>query len=89
MRLTRGTQDLLQDCPTEQPNCQKKVPEMVRYTALQNYKDRVEDIVPCTGPRGLPMNESDDDAIWAYNVLPKGENPARSWWRSHLELTVI
>lgn len=72
MRLTRGTQDLLQPCPPEQVNCPQSVPEMVRYTGLKNYKDRVEDIVPCTGPRGLAMNESDDDALWAYNVLPRG-----------------
>ena len=72
MRLTRGTQDLLSICPPDQPNCKQEIPEMVRYTGLKNYKDPVDDIVPCIGPRGLPMNESDDDAIWAYNVLPKG-----------------
>ena len=72
MRLTRGTQDLIRSCPPEQVNCPQSVPQMVRYTGLKNYKDRVEDIVPCVGPRGLAMNESDDDALWAYNVLPQG-----------------
>ena len=31
------------------------------------------DIIPCIGPRGLLMNESDEDAVWAYSGTAQGE----------------
>jgi hypothetical protein len=34
----------------------------------------VSDIIPCIGPRGLLMNESDEDAVWAYSGTARGKH---------------
>jgi hypothetical protein len=34
----------------------------------------VSDIIPCVGPRGLLMNESDEDAVWAYTGTAHGKH---------------
>ena len=39
-------------------------------------QEPVSDIVHCIGPRGLLMNESDDDAIWAYSGKAQGRYTA-------------
>lgn len=47
---------------------------MTRYDGYKSFEESVSDIVPCIGPRGLFMNESDEDAVWAYEGIAKGVN---------------
>jgi hypothetical protein len=71
--LTRGTIDLTATCHPGQQSCDKKTPHMTRYDGYRNFEEPVSDIVPCIGPRGLLMNESDEDAVWAYQGAAKGD----------------
>jgi hypothetical protein len=70
--LTRGLSDL-KACSPEEPNCDDLTPQLVRYSGYKHLQEDEHDIISCIGPRGLPMNESDDDAIWAYNGKAHGE----------------
>lgn len=46
---------------------------MIRYDGYRSFEEPVSEIVPCIGPRGLPLNESGEDAVWAYEGKAKGE----------------
>ncbi len=46
---------------------------MNRYDGYRSFEEPVSDIVPCIGPRGLFLNESDEDAVWAYEGKAKGK----------------
>ncbi|KAK5252750.1 hypothetical protein LTS03_007684 [Exophiala xenobiotica] len=63
--LTRGTSHL-HLCESGEIDCKSKEPHMVRYEGYQNLVEQAAHIVPCVGPRGVPINESHEDAIWAY-----------------------
>lgn len=54
--------------------CSEKTPRLVKYDGYKNMQEPVSDIVPCIGPRGLLMNESDEDAIWAYSGKAQGKD---------------
>ena len=69
--LTRGLSDL-KACVPEDPKCVDSTPQLVRYTGYKHLQEDETDIVSCIGPRGIPMNESDDDAVWAYNGIAHG-----------------
>lgn len=71
--LTRGLHDLKPECLPGEANCELKEPQLVKYDPYKGYADSVADIVPCTGPRGVPINESDEDSLWAYPGLPRGQ----------------
>jgi hypothetical protein len=75
--LTRGTLDLKPGCQPGQDNCDKNTPYMSRYAGYRSFEEPVSDIVPCVGPRGLHLNESDEDAVWAYEAVAKGETAHR------------
>ena len=47
---------------------------MVRYEGYQNLVEQAAHIVPCVGPRGVPINESHEDAIWAYPGKANGKH---------------
>lgn len=63
--LTRGTSHL-QTCQTGEVDCKNKHPRQIRYDGLRHSQEDPSHILSCLGPRGLPLNESDGDAIWAY-----------------------
>ena len=63
--LTRGTYHL-EPCMSGQMDCKLETPSMERYDGYRNFQEPVERIVSCIGPRGVKLNESDEDAIWAY-----------------------
>ncbi|KAG9790945.1 hypothetical protein ABEF93_006908 [Exophiala dermatitidis] len=63
--LTRGTSHL-RSCATGEIDCKNNAPQMIRYDGYHSLQEPIEQIVPCIGPRGLPLNESQEDAIWAY-----------------------
>ncbi|KIV83704.1 hypothetical protein PV11_05706 [Exophiala sideris] len=63
--LTRGTSHL-RSCETGELDCKNKSPHFIRYDGYKNFIEPVSNIVHCVGPRGLPINESEDDAVWAY-----------------------
>lgn len=46
---------------------------MLRYDGYKNLLEPVSHIVSCVGPRGVPLNESHEDAIWAYPGKANGE----------------
>ena len=46
---------------------------MTRYDGYKSFEEPFSEITPCVGPRGLLMNESDEDAVWAYQGIAKGE----------------
>jgi len=60
-------------CQPGQENCDKKTPHMTRYDGYRSFEEPVSEIVSCIGPRGLPLNESAEDAVWAYRAIPKGD----------------
>lgn len=61
----RGTTHF-NDCKQDDTNCVPKPPSLVRYDGYKHLQEDPADIIQCLGPRGLPINESDEDAIWAY-----------------------
>lgn len=63
--LTRGISHL-QVCTTGEVDCVSEEPQLVRYHGYKHFQEPPAAIVSCIGARGLPLNESDDDAIWAY-----------------------
>lgn len=63
--LTRGTSHL-RSCATGEIDCKSNAPHLIRYDGYRSLQEPVDQIVPCMGPRGLPLNESQEDAIWAY-----------------------
>ena len=44
----------------------------MRYDGYKHLQEPPSEIVPCVGPRGLLMNESDEDAVWAYPGIAQG-----------------
>jgi hypothetical protein len=70
--LTRSTSDLTYICMPGEESCSEKTPKLIRYDGYKNMHEPVSDIVPCLGPRGLLMNESDEDAVWAYSGTAQG-----------------
>lgn len=46
---------------------------MLRYDGYKNLLEPVSHLVSCVGPRGVPINESHEDAIWAYPGKANGE----------------
>lgn len=48
---------------------------MVRYDGYKHLQEPESQIFSCIGPRGIAMNESDEDAIWAYPGTAIGELP--------------
>ncbi|KAK5105078.1 hypothetical protein LTS08_001352 [Lithohypha guttulata] len=69
--LTRGTSNF-NTCRADEENCNGRPPKLVRYDGYKHLQEDPVDIVQCIGPRGLPINESDEDAIWAYPAIPAG-----------------
>ncbi|KAJ9611598.1 hypothetical protein H2200_004782 [Cladophialophora chaetospira] len=63
--LTRGTSHL-RACETGEVDCKNKSPHLVRYDGYRSFQEPLDHLVSCIGPRGVPLNESDEDAIWAY-----------------------
>lgn len=45
---------------------------MLRYDGYKSFEEPKSDLVPCIGPRGLLMNESEKDTVWAYKGQAKG-----------------
>lgn len=70
--LTRGTSNFNM-CREGEENCNPRPPKLIRYDGYKHLQEDPMDIVQCTGPRGLPLNESDEDAIWAYPAIPQGK----------------
>lgn len=70
--LTRGTTHF-STCRVDDENCNQKPPHLIRYDGYKHLQEDPADIIQCIGPRGLPINESDEDAIWAYPAIPSGE----------------
>lgn len=70
--LTRGTVHL-KSCTPEEENCRHTSPQLLRYDGYKHFRESAFDVVPCVGPRGLWMNESDDDAVWAYRGKAVGK----------------
>ena len=71
--LTRSTSDLTYICTPGEESCSEKTPKLGRYDGYKNMHEPASDIIPCIGPRGLLMNESDEDAVWAYSGTAQGE----------------
>lgn len=63
--LTRGTSHL-KICASGHKDCKNSAPQLVRYDGYKHLQEPQAQIVSCIGPRGIAINESDDDAIWAY-----------------------
>ena len=76
--LVRGTLDLQSSCQPGQVNCDNSAPHMSRYDGYRSFEEPVSDVSPCIGPRGLLVNESHEDAVWAYEALAKGVIQHRS-----------
>lgn len=72
--LTRSTSDLSYTCTPGEESCSDKTPRLIRYDGYKNMHEPVSDIIPCIGPRGLLMNESDEDAVWAYTGTARGKH---------------
>lgn len=70
--LTRGTTHF-NTCRQDEENCNGKPPKLIRYDGYKHFQEDPMDIVQCIGPRGIPMNESDEDAVWAYPAIPAGK----------------
>ena len=79
--LARGTSHL-RTCQTGEVDCRSKHPLQVRYDGLRHSQEDPSHILSCLGPRGLPLNESDGDAIWTY----PGRAVGKEW---HLQLVKI
>lgn len=75
--LTRGTTHF-STCRVDEENCSQKPPNLIRYDGYKHLQEDPTDIIQCTGPRGLAMNESDEDAIWAYPAIPSGKLESHS-----------
>ncbi len=73
--LTRGVSHL-RSCETGEIDCKNRNPRLVHYDGYKSFSEPVSQIVSCIGPRGVPLNESDEDAIWAYPGRANGKtNP--------------
>jgi hypothetical protein len=70
--LTRGTLHLKR-CTPEEVNCPHTSPQLFRYNGYKHFQEPTSEIVSCGGPRGLRMNESNDDAVWAYQGKAEGK----------------
>ena len=57
-------------------DCKQNSPSLVRYDGYKHMQEDPREIVPCIGPRGLLMNESREDAIWAYPGRAQGLSPS-------------
>ena len=75
--LTRGTSHL-RVCETGEVDCKNKSPHLIRYDGYRSFAEPVEHIVSCIGPRGVPLNESHEDAIWAYPGQANGKTSPTS-----------
>lgn len=69
--LVRGTSQF-STCREGEENCSRKPPQLVRYDGYKHLQEDPSDIVSCIGPRGIAINESDEDAIWAYPSIANG-----------------
>src|SRR5882757_11404764 len=63
--LTRGISHL-RSCETGQVDCKNKNPHFIHYDGYKSFSEPVSQIVSCIGPRRVQLNESQEDAIWAY-----------------------
>lgn len=70
--LTRGTTHF-ETCRKGDLECKPKPPQLIRYDGYKHLQEPASEIVPCIGPRGILINESDEDAIWAYPYKATGE----------------
>ena len=70
--LVRGTSHL-QVCASGHTDCKDSAPQLVRYDGYKHLQEPESQIISCSGPRGVPINESDEDAIWAYPGVPDGK----------------
>ena len=69
--LTRGISHF-NTCRQDEENCNAKPPKLIRYDGYKHLQEDPADIVQCIGPRGVPINESDEDAVWAYPAIAAG-----------------
>lgn len=74
--LTRGISHF-NTCRQDEENCNAKPPKLVRYDGYKHLQEDPADIVQCIGPRGIPINESDEDAVWAYPAIAAGTSFAQ------------
>lgn len=63
--LIRGSTDL-QVCASGLAECRNSAPQLVRYDGYKALQEPDSQIIPCLSPRGIFLNESNEDAIWAY-----------------------
>lgn len=59
-------------CRQDEEQCNPRPPKLVRYDGYKHLQEDPTDIVQCIGPRGVPINESDEDAVWAYPGIAAG-----------------
>ena len=59
-------------CRQDEENCNAKPPKLVRYDGYKHLAEDPADIIQCIGPRGVALNESDEDAVWAYPAIAAG-----------------
>lgn len=77
--MTRGTTHF-NTCRQDEENCNSKPPKLVRYDGYKHLQEDPLDIVQCIGPRGIALNESDEDAIWAYPAIASGQFTQIQLW---------
>ena len=80
--MTRPISDLGRICQPGDGGCTEQRPQLIKYDGYRSLQEPVSEIVPCIGPRGALMNESDEDAIWAYSGVARGRKPAVSLRRA-------
>ena len=80
--LTRGTTHL-QVCTSGLTDCKNSGPQLFRYDGYKHLQEPESQLVQCLGPRGVPMNESNEDAIWAYPGKADGTLSLRLFRKIH------
>lgn len=69
--LTRGTSHFSK-CRVDEENCSGKPPQLIRYDGYKHLQEDPREIIQCIGPRGVAINESEEDAVWAYPAIANG-----------------
>jgi len=55
-------------------DCKNEIPHLIRYDGYRSLQEPASQIISCIGPRGVPLNESEEDVIWAYPGKADGRN---------------